>query len=82
MKENEVRTIIGEIINDKVDKTVTVNVTRVKTHRLYKKKFSVSKKYLVDDAKNEYKIGDIVEIIGVRPISKNKCYKVLRKVEK
>lgn len=82
MKENEVRTIIGEVISDKVDKTVTVNVTRVKTHRLYKKKFSVSKKYLVNDEKNEYKIGDVVEIVGTRPISKNKCYKVLRKVEK
>lgn len=82
MNEVNVRTIIGEVISDKVDKTVTVNVTRVKTHRLYKKKFTVSKKYLVNDENNEYKIGDMVEIIGVRPISKNKCYKVLRKVGK
>ena len=75
-----IRTKKGVVVSDKMDKTVVVSVDRVKEHPLYKKKYTVSKKYKADDPENQYKIGDIVEITGTRPISRDKKYKVLRKV--
>lgn len=75
-----IRTIKGTVASDKMDKTVVVLVNRIKEHPLYKKKFTVSKKYKAHDEENQYKIGDIVEIVSVKPISRDKKYKVLRKI--
>ena len=72
----------GVVTSDKMDKTVVVSVDRVKEHPLYKKKYTVSQKYKVHDENNEYKIGDIVEFSSCRPISREKKYKVVKKVEK
>lgn len=72
----------GVIISDKMDKTVTVSVERIKEHPIYKKKYKVNKKYKAHDEENKYKVGDIVEIVSVSPISKDKSYKVVKKVEK
>lgn len=80
MNSKIVRTKKGLVVSDKMDKTVVVSIDRVKEHPLYKKKYTVSKKYKADDPENQYKIGDIVEITGTRPISRDKKYKVLRKV--
>lgn len=80
MENKEEKKVIGKVISTSTDKTIVVEVVRVKTNRLYKKKFQVSKKYLAHDEKNEYKVGDVVEIVSTRPISKNKCYKVVGKV--
>jgi len=71
----------GKVISDNLDKTVIVVVNRVKTHPLYKKQFTISKKFKADDQENQYKIGDMVEIISCRPISRDKKFKVLRRVE-
>lgn len=71
----------GVIVSDKMDKTVVVQVDRVKAHPIYRKKYVVSKKYKADDAANEYKTGDIVEIVETKPISRDKMFKVLRKVK-
>jgi len=70
----------GSVISDAMDKTVIVNISSVKTHRLYHKKFIVNKKYKAHDEKNQYKAGDVVEISPVRPISKDKHYNVINKV--
>lgn len=80
MNSKTLRTKKGVVVSDKMDKTVVVSIDRIKEHPLYKKKFTVSKKYKADDAENQYKIGDIVEIVSTKPISKDKKYKVLRKV--
>lgn len=80
MNSKIVRTKKGLVVSDKMDKTVVVSIDRVKEHPLYKKKYTVSKKYKADDPENQYKIGDVVEITGTRPISRDKKYKVLRKV--
>jgi len=80
MNSQITRTKKGVVVSDKMDKTVVVSIDRVKAHPLYKKKYTVSKKYKADDQENQYKIGDIVEIVSVKPISKDKKYKVLRKV--
>lgn len=80
MNSQITRTKKGVVVSDKMDKTVVVSIDRVKAHPLYKKKYTVSKKYKADDQENQYKVGDIVEIVSVKPISKDKKYKVLRKV--
>ncbi|MEK9156061.1 MAG: 30S ribosomal protein S17 [Patescibacteria group bacterium] len=76
-----IRVIRGKVVSDKMDQTVVVLVDRVKTHPLYKKKFTVSKKYKAHDGDNAHKTGDTVEIVPSRPISKDKHYKVVRKIE-
>ena len=74
------RTKKGTVVSDKMDKTVVVNIQRVVEHPLYKKKFTLSKKYKADDPENQYKVGDTVEIVGIAPVSKDKKYKVVRKI--
>lgn len=69
----------GRVTSVKVPQTVTVLVEWQKTHPLYKKTFKKSKKYLVhDDLK--VSLGDVVEIVKVKPISKNKHFKVVKVV--
>ena len=70
----------GVITSDKMDKTVVVKVDSVKTHPIYKKKFVVSTKFKAHDEKNEFHTGDIVEIVETKPVSKDKKFKVARKV--
>jgi small subunit ribosomal protein S17 len=71
------RILQGEVVSDKCDKTVTVKVVRRITHERYKKIVSLSKKYAVHDEKNQYKVGDIVQIVECRPISKRKSWEVI-----
>ena len=66
----------GTVVSDKMDKTIVVAVVSFKTHAKYKKKYKSTKKYKAHDAENKYKVGDIVEIIPCRPMSKDKRYKV------
>lgn len=70
----------GTIIRKIGDRTAVVETVRTKVHPLYKKRFKVVKKYLADDAKNEYKIGEIVVIEETRPISKRKRFKIVEKI--
>ena len=81
MAKSTAKIKIGSVVSDKMDKTVVVEVERVKTHPIYQKQFTVSKKYKADDQNNEYKVGDIVEIASCKPISKDKKFKVVRRVE-
>lgn len=73
--------MIGRVVSTKMYNTVVVLVERVAMHPLYKKTFIRSKKYLVDAGEN-IKDGDVVEIVKVKPISKNKHWKVVRVVGK
>ncbi len=70
----------GIIVSDKMDKTVVVRVDSVRMHPKYKKTYKVSKKFKAHDEDNRFHLGDKVEIQEVRPISKDKHFKVLRKV--
>lgn len=67
----------GVVVSDKMNKTVVVAVDSFKTHPKYKKKYKVTKKYKAHDEDNKYKIGDSVEIVPCRPVSKDKSYKVV-----
>jgi small subunit ribosomal protein S17 len=66
------RILQGTVISDKADKTISVLVERRYKHPTYKKYITKTKKYSVHDANNTHKIGDIVEIIEHKPISKTK----------
>lgn len=77
----KVKILIGEISSTICDKTVTVLVSSIKSHKLYKKNYTVTKKIKAHDEKNEYKVGDIVEISPTRPVSKGKSYIVVKKVK-
>jgi small subunit ribosomal protein S17 len=76
------RVLQGRITSDAADKTVTVLVERRFKHPLYGKVVTVSKKYLAHDETNEFGIGDVVEIMAARPISRRKRFVVTRLVEK
>ena len=67
-------------MSDKMDKTVVVVVERTKTHPMYHKRFTVSKRYKAHDAKNEYHVGDMVIIEAARPMSATKRWKVKGRV--
>jgi len=67
----------GIVVSDKMDKTIVVAVDSFKTHAKYKKKYKSTKKYKAHDSENKYKVGDKVEIVPCRPISKDKRYKVV-----
>ncbi|OGI94221.1 30S ribosomal protein S17 [Candidatus Nomurabacteria bacterium RIFCSPLOWO2_01_FULL_40_18] len=69
----------GIVVSDKMDKTVVVSVSRFIKHPLYGKFYKVSKKYKAHDEDDKYKVGDKVEIVETRPISKDKHFKVLNK---
>ncbi|MDE2400028.1 MAG: 30S ribosomal protein S17 [Patescibacteria group bacterium] len=69
----------GVVVSDKMDKTVVVSISRFIKHPLYGKFYKVSKKYKAHDKDNQFKTGDTVEIIEVRPISKDKRFKVIYK---
>ena len=69
----------GDIVSDKMDKTVVVNVGRYVKHPKYGKFYKIDKRYKAHDENNEYKIGDKVTIEECAPISKDKTFKVLAK---
>ncbi len=71
----------GKVVSDKMNKTVVVEVERVKEHPRFKKRYKVHKKYKAHDEKEDYKIGDEVLIEETRPISKDKNWRVIGKVK-
>jgi len=74
------RQLKGEVVSDKMQKTVVVRVERIKEHPKYKKRYKIHKKYKAHDEKGEYKIGDKVLIEECRPISKEKKWRVIKKI--
>ncbi len=76
-RKSNKRILQGEVVSDKMQKTIVVKVSSRKMHRLYKKYITVSKKYKAHDENKEAHVGDIVRIIESRPISKEKCWRLL-----
>jgi small subunit ribosomal protein S17 len=75
------RILIGTVVSDKTDKTVTVLVERKVKHPLYGKIIRRSKKYHAHDEDNAFKAGETVRIEETRPISKTKAWRVLDRVQ-
>jgi len=81
-QEKPLRAVIGRVVSDKMDKTVTVLVERRVPHPLYKKYVRRSTKLHVHDEKNECRVGDVVAIAAMRPLSKTKTWKLINVVER
>ncbi|HCH20594.1 MAG TPA: 30S ribosomal protein S17 [Cellvibrionales bacterium] len=81
-QENNVRTITGKVVSDKMDKTITVLVERRVKHELYGKYITRSTKLHAHDENNDCNEGDTVAIIESRPMSKTKTWKLQSIVEK
>ena len=67
----------GKIVSDKMDKTVVVEVTRLKKHPKYERRFKVTKRYKAHDAENVHKVGEEVVIQETKPISKDKKWVIV-----
>jgi small subunit ribosomal protein S17 len=76
------RTIVGRVVSDKMDKTVSVAIERLIKHPVYGKYIRRTTKVLAHDAANECKPGDRVTISECKPISKNKSWAVVNVVER
>ena len=74
------RQLQGIIVSDKMNKTKVVAVTRLKKHPRYKKYYKETNKFKAHDEKNEYKTGEKVIIEETRPLSKEKCWKIIGKI--
>ena len=76
------RTLVGRVVSDKMEKTVTVLIERRVKHPLYGKIIVQSKKFHAHNDNNEAKQGDLVEIEETRPVSKTKAWRVSKLIEK
>ena len=82
MNEKNKRELIGTVVSDKGDKTITVLVETYKKDPKYGKRVKYSKKYAAHDEENIAKVGDKVRLVGTRPLSKTKRYELAEIVEK
>lgn len=73
---------IGVVVSDKMDKTIAVNVERRLMHPIYGKFVKRSKKFFAHDEENTCKVGDKVRIMETRPLSKNKCWRLVEVLER
>ena len=74
--------LMGTVTSDKMDKTVVVRVERLVPHEVYKKYVRRRENFKAHDAKNEFRVGDRVEIVETRPMSKDKRWRVARLIER
>lgn len=80
--EGRRQALIGTVVSDKMDKTVTVAVERTYMHRLYQRYVKRTSKYAVHDERNECGVGDRVQIVATRPLSKRKRWRVREIIER
>jgi len=76
------KTLTGIVTSDKADKTIVITVTSRETHPIYGKQYTVNRKYIAHDEKNEANEGDRVTITETRPISKRKSFVLANIVER
>ena len=82
MERNLRKTRTGKVVSDKMDKTIVVAVENHVKHPLYKKIIKRTYKLKAHDEKNECKIGDRVRVMETRPLSKEKCWRLVSVIEK
>ncbi|EPD77607.1 30S ribosomal protein S17 [Veillonella sp. HPA0037] len=82
-EERNVRKVrVGKVVSDKMEKTVVVAVERKVPHALYNKPMVSTKRFKAHDENNECRIGDTVKIVETRPLSKDKCWRVVEILER
>ncbi len=80
--ENKKKEVVGEVISDKMEKTIVVEVARRVRHPRYQKVMMLYKKFYAHDEKSEAGVGDKVRIIESRPLSKLKRWSLVEVIEK
>ena len=82
-EERNIRKVrVGKVVSDKMNKTVVVAVERKVPHALYNKPMVSTKRFKAHDENNECQIGDTVKIVETRPLSKDKCWRVVEILER
>ena len=82
-EERNVRKVrVGKVVSDKMDKTVVVAVERKVPHALYNKPMVSTKRFKAHDENNECQVGDTVKIVETRPLSTDKCWRVVEILER
>ena len=82
MERNLRKEKTGVVVSNKMQNTIVVNVERKVMHPKYGKFVKKNTKFMAEDAKNECNIGDTVKIAETRPLSKNKCWRLVEIIEK
>ncbi len=81
-ERKSMRTVVGTVVSDKMQKTITVREERLVKHPLYGKYVRRATRYKAHDEANDANEGDLVEIVSTRPLSKTKSYRLLRVVRR
>lgn len=81
ISEINLRKFTGTVVSTKMDKTAVVEVDRQVAHPKYKKTHTVTKKFKCHDEKNQAKVGQVVEFVECRPLSKDKRWRIIFKKE-
>ena len=82
MERNKRRVYRGTVVSNAMDKTVVIETETSKRHPLYGKRVKYTKRIKAHDENNEYIVGDVVEIVETRPISKDKHFRTSRLIQK
>jgi small subunit ribosomal protein S17 len=82
LERGKVKTRVGTVVSDKMDKTVVVAVESHYKHPLYKKILKKTKKFKVHDPEGNSKLGDVVKVSETRPISKTKRWRLVEIIKK
>lgn len=81
-ENNGHKQLVGKVVSNKADKTISVLVETYKKHPLYSKRVKYSKKYAAHDEQNIAETGDVVRIIETRPLSRTKHFRLVEVIEK
>jgi small subunit ribosomal protein S17 len=73
---------IGLVTSNKMDKSITIAVERKVKHAMYGKFLKTTTKFMAHDEKNDCNIGDTVKIMEIKPMSKNKCWRLVEIIER
>ena len=81
-ERNKRKVLRGTVVSDKMDKTIVVEIETKRSHPLYGRHVKYTTKFKAHDENNEAKVGDIVEVMETRPLSKDKHFRLVKVVEK
>lgn len=73
---------IGLVMSNQMDKSIVISVERKVKHAIYGKFIKMTSKFMAHDEKNDCKIGDTVKIMEIKPMSKNKCWRLVEIIER
>ena len=82
VSESSARTVSGKVVSNKMDKSIVISVERKVKHAIYGKFVKMTSKFMAHDDKNDCNIGDTVKIMEIKPMSKNKCWRLVEIIER